>query len=219
MRTPRNVLLLGTLLSLFAGLARLEPGRAPAQDPAQDEQDEPEGPVLPGLTAFSAREARRLEQEIEGVWLLTSFEPRDRVVDPRDVRGYASFQDGFMTLLLQGRGLDPTAFIARSPTYFAVEAGLHRFRISPELTLQTAAVMGYTNANDEGVLAFDRSGATREYTISVEDGELTLTRSRSSRFTFRRLPGGAEFPIEAIQAIERGRMGIVDEFPDRRQRR
>ena len=75
--------------------------------------------------------------------------------------------------------------------------------------------MGYTNANDRGELAFERSGATREYTFSVEDGELILTRSRSSRLTFRHLPGGAEFPIEAIQAIERGRMGVIDEFPER----
>ena len=138
------------------------------------------------------------------------FESAEEVIDQRDARGFANFQDGFMTLIFQGRQFEPS-FLNREPVQFAIQAGAYRFRISPQLTLQTATVRGYSNANEDGVLIFERSRQAREYTIELKEDELVLSHAQGHRFVFARLRA-TDFPPEAIEALERARMGIVEEF-------
>ncbi len=203
MRTSWIAFLLGTLV---AGLVP-----ATLQDPVEDEREEQEE-GLPPFTAFRESEARRLEQKIRGVWILTLFESAEAVIEQRDARGFANFQDGFMTLIFQGRWFQ-SSFLGRAPVQFAIQAGAYRYRISPQLTLQTATVMGYSNANEDRVLTFERSRQAREYTVELkeEEDELVLSHPLGHRFVFARLRA-TDFPPEAIEALERSRMGVVEGF-------
>lgn len=167
---------------------------------------EPAGQEPVPITAFRQRERQRLEKELEGAWMLTSFQTTQEYVDPRDVRGFADFHAGFMTLILQGREPD-LSLLRGAVVNYTIQAGAYRYRVSENLTLQTATIMGYSNANALGELAFDASGDAREYTLRLADDELTLIREGGNQFVFSRLRSSA-FPNTAIEALERARAGL-----------
>ncbi len=178
-------------------LALILPSAGP-QDPAGQE------PVP--ITAFRQKERQRLEKELEGAWMLTSFETSEEYIDPRDIRGFASLHAGFMTLILQGR--EPVQSLLGGPDVeYTIQAGAYRYRVSENLTFQTASIMGYSNANPDGELEFDASGDAREYTLKLAGDELTLIREGGNRFVLSRLRSGA-FPKTALDALDRARAGL-----------
>ena len=175
------------------------------QDPAD------ENPVLDNrapLTAFTDAESARIEEEIQGAWILTGFATREGIADPEDYRGFAMFDDGFMSMSFQGQSLDPGIFTG--PIAYSTQAGLHRFRISAQLTLQTAAVMGYISSDSNRSITFERSGQAREYNVRLIDGELVLSNVTGTRFTYRRVQSGA-FPVNSARELERSRGRAIEE--------
>ncbi len=185
--------------SFLLGLAALSFSATP--------QDSPRPEPL-SLAAFRDAERARLEREIEGAWTLFSFASDLGEVDPRDVRGFATFHAGFMTLILQGREEVPRLLRGPGPEY-TLQAGAFRYRLGENLALQTASVLGYSNANAAHALEFEAPNAVREYEVQLVRDELVLGRAPGVRFTFRRTPAG-EFPSAAIEALDRARAGFVD---------
>jgi hypothetical protein len=186
----RSALVLGLLALSFA--------------PPQD-TERPEGR---SLASFRAEERERLERELDGAWSLLSFTTDEGDVDPRDVRGFTTFHAGYMTLILQGR--EEVLRILRGPApAYTIQGGAFHYRIGENLALQTASVLGFSNANREGTLEFEASNAVREYALRLEEDELQLSREPGITFVFRRMPPG-EFPKAAIDALDRSRSGPAD---------
>ncbi|MCZ6596528.1 MAG: hypothetical protein O7B99_02710 [Planctomycetota bacterium] len=182
-------LLAATALAGLAGSLFLP---ALAQDPT-DDLDE-----LPLLYGMRQADKARLEQEIVGAWLLTGFDSPREVIDQRDIQAFAVFHDGFLSLTIQARTFNPE-FLG-DDVQFWVQAGGHRYRISDFATLQTAAILGFHNANDRGELVFEPPSFPREYAITITDGAMTLERSDGTRFSFNRLKKST-FPNKAIDLL------------------
>ena len=182
-------LLAATALAGLAGSLFLP---AFAQDPDDD--------LDPSTTLFGVQQEdkARLEEEIVGAWLLTGFDSPSELVDQEDIRGFAVFHDGFLSLTIQARTFNPE-FLGDGVQYW-VQGGGHRYRISDFGTLQTASILGFHNVNDDGVLVFEPASFPREYTITIADGALTLERSDGALLSFNRLQKST-FPNEAIDYL------------------
>ena len=195
--------------ALFLGLLALSLS-PPRQDTPPQDTERPAG----SIASFRAQERERIERELEGAWSLLSFTTDEGDVDPRDVRGFATFHAGYMTLILQGREEVRRLLRGPAPAY-TIQAGAFRYRIGESLTLQTASVLGFSNGNREGELDFEPSNAVREYELRLAEDELELSREPGITFLFRRMPPG-EFPASAIEAIDRARPGTPDPHARRR---
>ena len=167
--------------------------------PATSRQEPPAQEAAP-ITAFREQERARIETEIEGAWILTAYQTDQTNVDPRDVRGFATFVDGYMSLVIQGRQVTESMLRGRGLA-FRVQGAVFRFRIADNGRFQTSSVFGYTNATEDGGLEFERPDEVREYTMHLEGGELTLERG-PIRFTFRKVES-TEFSQSALDALDR----------------
>jgi hypothetical protein len=185
-------------LAPLALLLALPPAR---QDPpAQDETPKP------GLTTFLERERVRIEKEIEGTWLLMTYQPPTALFNPENIRGVAMFRDGYLSVNIMAQTFVPE-FLGDGVQLF-VQGGAHRYRISEFAELQTAAIVAFQNLADEDELVVEPSDLPREYKVAIDPdgGTLSLTSSYGSRLTWSRLKPTA-FPSESLDALNavRGR--------------
>jgi hypothetical protein len=192
----RSTLLLGLLALCF---------------PAAPQDSGAERPAPRSLAAFRAEERQRLERELEGAWSLFTYTTDGGDVDPRDARGFATFHQGYMSLILQAREQVQRLLRLPGPEYTIQAAGF-RYRVSEDLALQTASVLGFSNANADRELEFESTNAAREYELRLVRDELVLSRPNAT-FTFRRMPAG-EFPASAIESLDRSRSGSVPPDPE-----
>ena len=174
------------------------------QEEGQDGEEEES--VLPGsrtpFTSYRLAEQKRISEGIQGVWTLASFDGGVDQLGPGDIQGFAAFVDGHMTLALRSQNDPPEFFFDSTPEY-TIQAGAYRYRISPELELQTSTVMGFSNATETGQLDVEVTFEAREYTPLLDGNLLTLTNTvRGVSFTFMRTGGGSEFPQQALDVLE-----------------
>lgn len=159
-------------------------------------------PKPTGLAGHLQAEAERIEAELEGPWALLEYRDPTTTVERHQYAGYATFQDGVMTLLLR---LDiPSRRLLGTREVTIVHAGAYHYRIVGGNRLQTATMMGFSNDNDDLELAAEPPTFPREYEVTVRDGELRMRRWDALELVFRKIGGGA-FPERAADALERGR--------------
>lgn len=178
-----------------------DPPPAPeADDPAPDEDD-----AAPTKTDPFAPEPWSLDEEYHGLygtWQLMVYEHHTEVLPASAVRGFAQFQEGFMTLILHARSLD-------GDNDMLSQAGLHRFQITDTGILQTATSMGHSSFNEDAENIWEEPNTPREFRISLNLDDLTLTNPDGSRFIFRRI-GAQPYPLEATEKIRAARASLRD---------
>jgi hypothetical protein len=160
-------------------------------------------PVQDKPTQLEARQSEqsRLEQELIGGWILTTMKSPHFVIDPHDVRGFALFHGGLLSMNLQARQVLED-FFGPFPQYY-VYAGAMRYRVSESLSLQCASIMAFSNANANRELVAEPGDAVRDYRLRLAAGALTLERADGVEFTFRKVAEG-EFPHAALEKLRRG---------------
>ncbi len=193
----------GVLLTVFTtGLGPpvlQEPPRQEDPPPQDAEQPVPEKPL-----SRSHKERERLTQEIEGSWLLMDFlEPNEEAFDTSALRGFATFDDGFLTMIIEAEALE-RPFLGRVREYLFAQAGAYRYRIDDVGKLQTSSVMSFTNLTGDGVLRSEPGSQVGEYEVRLSDGELVLRNETGGVLTFSRVQAG-KFPESAVQKLEKRR--------------
>jgi hypothetical protein len=191
LRTLISALLLVPFALAGLALARQDP---PAEAP----------PRSPGLQGLGTDERARVEEALEGAWLLLRYDPPDALFDPTNVQGVALFHDGYLSLNVMAQTFQ-REFLGDGRQLF-VQGGAHRFRIDEFLRLQTAAVMSFHNFDDEDLIQLEPSGSPREYDVKLDEGgkSMTLTKSDGTVLTWSKL-GSSEFPPDSIEALNRVR--------------
>ncbi len=191
-----------TLAIFLSGLLALPAGAALFQDP----EDPPveEAPTEGTLARQRYDQRQQIEKDLEGAWLLTYYQPAVGVFDQNNVQGFAIFYGGYLSLTLQAQTFEAEFLGPGHQAY--VQGSAHRYRISDQLELQTAAIMGFHNLNEDEEIMFEVPTGAREYRVSVDGEKLELTRVDGARFLFSRL-GETEFPTEAADFLDttRGR--------------
>jgi hypothetical protein len=158
------------------------------------------------IVRYPREEQERLSREIEGSWILMSFEePNEEAMDDSALDGFATFHEGFLTMIIQGSALE-TRFLGRVREHLFVQGGAYRYRFNELTDLQTASVVSFSNTNPDGDLAREPAGSAGEYQVRLQDDELSLRNESGGVLTFRRVKAG-EFPESAIQTLERRRGG------------
>jgi len=204
--TPLLALLAsGTFFSLFdtmgtAHLQEREEGEEP--DGEAVEKDELDDPLMPPLQRYRRQQKLRIEKEIEGNWILMDFKDPNNPLEDEYVNGWASFHDGYMTMFLQIRRLERAVFKDRERRYF--QYGAHRYRVSEDLYLQTAAIMASTNINEDRKILYEESGLPREFQIDIREDTMELTNRELVTLEFSRVDD-TKFPVEAIQGLQQSR--------------
>jgi hypothetical protein len=188
-----------THLLLWTGLLASAFGPPPSQEKKQDDK---KGERF--VSRFFDAQIEAIAKEIEGSWTLFDFtDPTEVVVDDQ-ASGFATFHDGFLTLVLAMDSYEQSAFGYRD--FLALDAGLYRYRFDERASLQLASVMSFTNETDTGRLERERSGRAVEYLASIDEGVLELRDPDGLMFSFRKMTSG-EFPESAIRKLDRRRSG------------
>ena len=167
-----------------------------AQEEAVDER------TIPPFRRYRLAEKKRIEEALEGGWILMDFTDPNNPLEESVFDGWVSFHEGYMTLLFHFAIIEPGFLGEREQRYY--QMGTYRYQLSEELYLQTATLMGSSNWNPEGEIEREPSGFARELQIEIADDELTLTNRNLIRFQFRRVRE-TEFPLDAVRELQRTR--------------
>jgi hypothetical protein len=156
------------------------------------------------VSRFFQGQIEDLEKGIEGSWTLLDFtDPTDVAVDDQ-ATGFATFHDGFLTLVLGMDSYEKGVFGYRD--FLALDAGVYRYRFDERASLQLASVMTFTNETDDGRMEHGRQGVAIEYMARIDDGVLELRDPDGLLFSFRKVAAG-DFPESAIRKLDRRRSG------------
>ncbi len=192
-RIPLLLVAAWPLVSLQAGSTGQDPEGA--QEPGQDS---PVGDASP-FASFADREALRLEEGLQGSWMLLEYRSGASVVKQENVRGFMMFSDGYVSITLHGRQRR-RGFLGSTAEFF-VQSGVHRYRIDEFGQLQTASLMACTADSADGNIAFDSDSFAREHKLSLKDDLLTLYRADGGWMSYSRM-NRTEFPRSAIEALD-----------------
>jgi hypothetical protein len=175
------------------------------QEPPVDQ----EPPPAPIPSPDSPRAALALKQEelsksLVGLWNLVRFEHSTSQPPPATLAGLLSIDEHVLTFISHIQLLDGTVF----DNLRQFQGGLHHWRISEELRLQTASLLSHTNMN--GKLEFEPQDTLREYEFEVDllGTSLTLVRPDRSVLYFDRVPEPL-FPERALEKFEALRSGLL----------
>lgn len=191
-----------TLAIFLSGLLAFPAGAAFFQDPDDGEDETP--PREGTFARHRYDELQRLPKEIEGAWLLMRYQPPLGVFDQNNIQGFAIFHGGYLSLTIQAQTFNAEYFGLGHQAY--VQGSAHRYRFNDQLELQTAAIMGFHNLNEDEAIEFEVPTAAREYVVALSDEELLLTHRDGALLVFQRL-GETEFPEQAADYLDtvRGR--------------
>lgn len=164
----------------------------------EEEQKKPRG--IPG---YRQAEQERLEEEVLGTWALVEYRNPREVLERSHYSGFASFQNGYFTLILRFEVLETSFFGPRPQMIF--RAGTHQYRVTGDGRLQTATVLAFSNETPLYEIEVEPGALPREYQLLVDDGQLTLRRWDGVELVFRRAEGAGTFPQRAADALERYR--------------
>jgi hypothetical protein len=196
----RRFLLASPLLLLLPAFAQ-DWGRAQEADPFR-----------PAAMPSSAQQ-KSLEAALTGVWNLVDYNIVGRSLDEQELQGFAFFLDGFMSITLQAQAAEPARFFGGSDIGYYFQAGVHRFRVSEMLRLQTASILGFDNMNDDAELDFIGATSVREHQLTLQGNLLTLYNEDGSGLVFQKSHKAA-FPVYAIEHLRRNTGGEPIEDDD-----
>jgi len=193
----------GTLLDLPSPFSGQNEGAPPNSSSQEKEQaKESEQALEPPVQRYLRKEQRRLEEEILGNWMLMDFRDPNAPLSNETYHGWACFHEGYLTMFLQMRTLEPGLFREVERHYFQV--GSHRYRLSEALYLQTSSILGSTNFGDEDAIEFEPSGFSREFRVEIGDNILRLTNRDFVTFEFRHLEE-SKFPLDTVLDLQGSR--------------
>lgn len=158
----------------------------------------------PGLTAQQEDAKKELEEHLVGVWTLTTYRSQLRTADLQQVAGFAMFQDGYMSIIMQAQAIEPGDLEGDIAFYF--QAGTYRYQVSTRRTLQVASMLGFDNMNPEGEIQFIGNRSIREHPIVMNGDEMILSSTEGAQIGFRKL-GPTGFPQSAVERIQRNPTG------------
>jgi len=195
MRPFHALLCIPVALALIP-LASLARGRP--QDPDKPRQK------APGLTSLVDEKRERLEKELDGVWMLVSFDPGEGFFDSRNVQGVLMISDGYLSLNVMAEQLARELFGPEVMLF--LQGGAYRYRIDEFARMQTASIMSYHNFEDFREFVVEPSGTPREFMVDLdESGEmLKLIKPDRSILSFVKL-GETQFPEDALNTLNRAR--------------
>jgi hypothetical protein len=181
-------LTLVTAAALGLGLAYAAQDSAPAQDPPAQA---PEGarPLRGGV--FYNRGIQD-PAALLGAWQITSIDLPGTPTATGDATGYALFLDGYMSLELHYR----YPYTNPDPDFFNIffQSGTHRWRVDQYGRLETWALIGANNMNEDESLYFESPGTQRVLEAELAEDELVLTKDDGeTRIRMKRL-GKLPFP-------------------------
>ena len=197
MRAPRSAPALCAALALaplvLPGTFRpLAPGDAQdgAQEKAPSKSDE--------FRALREKEVARITDAIEGTWQLLRYDDPALAIAPDDVRGYAIFRDGYMSLTLQAQRQAHS--VLGGPYVFPFQATIQQYRIEPEAMLLTSNLIGLGDFG--GSIDAEPPGTPHRFDVEVGDKGLVLKRRNGGRLIFQRMEPNAAFPKKAQDKIQ-----------------
>lgn len=181
------------LLGLSAALILTGAGGAPAQEP---KPESPRGAI--------AIQQEQLSERLRGLWTLTRYEPAARSSSRSAVVASLLVEERVLAFFSHVDRLEATLFDQK----LEFQAGLHHWRISDELRLQTSSMISHTNMNQR--LEFEPPGTVREYALEFDlDGPgLTLRRPDGTTLYFERNETTV-FPETSIKRIEAYKAGGI----------
>lgn len=167
------------------------------------QQEEPKV-VRPAPVRPFQREGERLSKAVPGSWMLFEYADPREAPQTDQATGFATFQDGFLTLFLAIDTAESRLFHLRERLLF--RSGAYRYRFDPNGSLQLANVMSFTTQTENGQLQREPPGEVLEYFASIDDDVLELRNTDGVRLSFRRVTS-VEFPASAIRKLESRRGG------------
>jgi len=150
-------------------------------------------PLAP-FERLAASETERLEKDIQGTWLLMELTSPEILIDPADVAGYALFREGFVSLVIHARSIQPGFLGVRQNLFY--QGGVRRYRISRGQSLQMVSMIEHHNFTSGAELAFERPGTASQFSVNLADNALTLRTEKGDAFIFRRVTSRG-FPKQA----------------------
>lgn len=198
-----TLLVLSSLLApAFVALPR------PQQE--QEKEQEPEAPRKRGnaVTRFFEGEVERLTEETEGSWMLFEYADPLQLVADGSATGFATFHDGFLTLILAIDALEP-GFL-KVTERILLQSGAYRYRFDESGFLQLAGVVGFTNQTAKGDVQHEPADRAYEYFARLDDGVLELRNADGVRLSFRKVMAG-DFPESASRKLD-GRRSATDHW-------
>jgi len=195
-----------TQLVLWTGLLTTILGAASL---TQETKEKPKKKSGSAISRFYDGQSEELRQTVEGAWTLFDYtDPSDLALD--DVAsGFATFHDGFLTLVLSLETAESTLLGPRE--FLIVDTALYRYRFDERANLQLASVMGYTNETEDGKMSRYPVGRAIEYIARIDGETLELREPDGVVFSFRKITAG-EFPEGAIRKLDRSRSG-TEQWP------
>jgi hypothetical protein len=201
-----------THLALWIGLLTAALGPTQGSQENKEKQKKIDRPI----SRFFGHQVEDLEKEVEGCWTLLDYtDPDIRPVD-NAASGFATFHDGFLTLVLVMDTFEQRLFRLRE--FMAMDTGLYRYRFDEQANLQLASLMSFTNQNDTGDMVSEPSGKVIEYLATIDDGVLVLRDPDGLTLSFRKIASG-DFPESAIRKLDRRRGGVDQWETDHENRR
>ena len=130
--------------------------------------------------------------DLLGTWQMMELVHSSEIVPPNSIRGFVTFQEGFMTMIIHAQTVDD------DPEPLG-QAGTYRWQMTDKGILQTATMMGHSNFGDE--FEWEPPNVPREFRVELDKNDLVLTRPDLSRLIFRRITPG-KFPVSALRRID-----------------
>jgi hypothetical protein len=177
-----------------------------AQDPVTPPPENP--PEIPAETPDAEKpdpNVWSLDEKwhgLYGAWQLMQYDHVTEVVPNDSIRGFATFQEGFMTLIVHARSFD-------EDEEQLGQAGLQRYQMVEPNILQTATMMGHSNIGPDAEFEWESPNIPREFKVYLNKDDLTLTRPDQSQLIFRRIKP-APYPALATELIKEARAGLGD---------
>ena len=200
MNTTQLVLWTG-LLTTILGAASL------SQDTGEKQKEKKKSGSA--VSRFFDEQSAELAQTVEGTWTLIDYtDPHDLSIDDT-TSGFATFHDGFLSLVLAMDTYHSTILGARQ--FLIVDSGLYRYRFDEQANLQMASVMSFTNQTSDGEMSRLPNSRVREYIARLDGETLELRDPDGIVFSFRKITAG-EFPDSAVRKLDRRRSG-TDQWP------
>ena len=148
MKLPATLFLAGLLAPAFA------PPVALPQEPPPAEQEKEQKKAQNSVTRFFQDRAEQLAKDVEGSWMVFDYVDPAKAPIPGAASGFATFHDGFLTLILAIDTIESRLFRARE--YVLVNTGAYRYRFDQQGMLQLANVVSLTNQIRFGRSSFER---------------------------------------------------------------
>lgn len=189
-------------LLVLSGL--LAPAFGPPPGWAQEQEQEPPKKRGNAVTRFFEGETERLMAETEGSWMLFDYSDPQEMVAVGAASGFATFHDGFLTLILAIDTVEARLFLAGEMTL--LQTGAFRYRFDESGTLQLASVIAFTNQTEDNEVDHEPANSAYEYFARLEENVLELRNTNGVSLSFRKVTAG-DFPESAIRALEGRRSG------------